>query len=173
MVLRGCRSGGGCGPPPTNMLKWHVYKKQRLAVQYITYAAKQTQLRDREATLKLQLDGVDRGKDENAELAGKVFERPGRLQRERQHSTMDAPSDAGYNPNNLYHNSLAHYVLPSVNEWYKAAYYNPTSGVYYDYPTGSNSVPDGIDVPGDLNFEPYLMMAAPIRIRTTSPTWEC
>ena len=83
------------------------------------------------------------------------------------------PSDAGYNPNNLYHNSLAHYVLPSVNEWYKAAYYNPTSGVYYDYPTGSNSVPDGIDVPGDLNFEPYLMMAAPIRIRTTSPTWEC
>jgi lipase chaperone LimK len=56
------------------MLKWHVYKKQRLAVQYITYAAKQTQLRDREATLKLQLDGVDRGKDENAELAGKVFE---------------------------------------------------------------------------------------------------
>jgi formylglycine-generating enzyme len=62
------------------------------------------------------------------------------------------PSDAGYNPNNLYRNSLAHYVLPSVNEWYKAAYYNPTSGVYYDYPTGSNSVPDGIDVPNDPNF---------------------
>jgi site-specific DNA recombinase len=39
-----------------------------------TFAAKQTQLRDREAFLKLQLDSIDRGKDENAELAGKVFE---------------------------------------------------------------------------------------------------
>jgi site-specific DNA recombinase len=39
-----------------------------------TFAAKQTQLRDREASLKLQLDSIDRGKDENAELAGKVFE---------------------------------------------------------------------------------------------------
>jgi hypothetical protein len=52
-----------------------------------------------------------------------------------------APSDAGYNPNNLYRNSLAHYFLPSLDEWYKAAYYDPTSGVYYDYPTGSNSHP--------------------------------
>jgi len=30
--------------------------------------------------------------------------------------------DAGYNPNNLYRNSLARYFLPSVDEWYKAAY---------------------------------------------------
>ena len=50
-------------------------------------------------------------------------------------------SDAGYNPNNLYRNSLARYFLPSVDEWYKAAYYDPTSGVYYDYPTGSDSAP--------------------------------
>jgi formylglycine-generating enzyme len=49
--------------------------------------------------------------------------------------------DAGYNPNNLYRNSLARYFLPSVDEWCKAAYYDPTSGVYYDYPTGSNSAP--------------------------------
>jgi hypothetical protein len=40
-------------------------------------------------------------------------------------------SDAGYNPNNLYRNSLARYFLPSVDEWYKAAYYDPISGVYY------------------------------------------
>jgi hypothetical protein len=40
------------------------------------------------------------------------------------------PSDAGYNPNNLYRNSLARYFLPSVHEWYKAAYYNRSSGVY-------------------------------------------
>jgi formylglycine-generating enzyme required for sulfatase activity len=49
--------------------------------------------------------------------------------------------DAGYNPNNLYRNSLARFFLPSVDEWYKAAYYDPTSGVYYDYPTGSDSAP--------------------------------
>jgi hypothetical protein len=51
------------------------------------------------------------------------------------------PSDAGYNANNLYRNSLAHYFLPSLDEWYKAAYYDPTSGNYFDYPTGINSAP--------------------------------
>jgi sulfatase modifying factor 1 len=50
-------------------------------------------------------------------------------------------SDAGYDPNNLYRNSLARFFLPGVHEWYKAAYYDPTSGVYYDYPTGSNAAP--------------------------------
>jgi sulfatase modifying factor 1 len=52
-----------------------------------------------------------------------------------------SPSDTGYNPNNLYRNSLAKYFLPSVDEWYKAAYYDPTNGVYYDYPTGSDTEP--------------------------------
>jgi hypothetical protein len=51
------------------------------------------------------------------------------------------PSDPGYNPDNLYRNSLAHYFLPSANEWYKAAYYDPAAGVYYDYPTGSDTAP--------------------------------
>jgi formylglycine-generating enzyme required for sulfatase activity len=50
-------------------------------------------------------------------------------------------SDAGYDPNNLYRNRLARYVLPSVDEWYKAAYYDPTSGVYYNSATGSDSIP--------------------------------
>jgi sulfatase modifying factor 1 len=63
------------------------------------------------------------------------------------------PSDAGYDPNNLYRNSLAHYFLPTVHEWHKAAYYDPVAGVYYTYPTGSNNVPDGIDFPGDPNFD--------------------
>jgi len=61
--------------------------------------------------------------------------------------------DAGYNPNNLYRNSLAKYFLPSVDEWYKAAYYDPNAGFYYDYPTGSDSVPDGIDFAGDTTFD--------------------
>jgi hypothetical protein len=64
-----------------------------------------------------------------------------------------APSDAGYDPNNLFRNSLAKYFLPSLNEWHKAAYYNPATGTYFTYPTGSNNVPDGIDFVGDPNFE--------------------
>ncbi len=51
------------------------------------------------------------------------------------------PSDAGYDPNNLYRNKLATYFLPSVHEWYKAAYYDPATGAYYDFPTGSNIPP--------------------------------
>jgi formylglycine-generating enzyme required for sulfatase activity len=51
------------------------------------------------------------------------------------------PTDPGYIPGNSYRNSLAKYFLPDVREWYKAAYYDPKSGVYYDYPTGSDIAP--------------------------------
>jgi Sulfatase-modifying factor enzyme 1 len=40
-----------------------------------------------------------------------------------------------------------------VDEWYKAAYYDPAAGVYYDYPTGSDNIPDGIDFAGDTTFD--------------------
>ena len=49
----------------------------------------------------------------------------------------------------------ATWVLPTEDEWYKAAYYDPVNGVYYDYPNGSDSVPseptDGT-TPRDMNF---------------------
>lgn len=51
------------------------------------------------------------------------------------------PGDQGYDPGNLYRNSLSMYFLPSADEWYKAAYYDPDAGVYHDYPTGSNAPP--------------------------------
>ena len=35
----------------------------------------------------------------------------------------------------------AKYWIPSEDEWYKAAYYDPNSGVYYDYPTGTDTAP--------------------------------
>lgn len=59
------------------------------------------------------------------------------------------PTDPGYNAQNLYRNSLAKYFLPSVDEWHKAAYYDPAAGHYWDYPTGSDVIPDGIDFVGD------------------------
>jgi hypothetical protein len=52
--------------------------------------------------------------------------------------------DAGYDPNNLFRNSLATYFLPSADEWYKAAYYDPNADVYYDYPTGSDTAPTAV-----------------------------
>jgi formylglycine-generating enzyme required for sulfatase activity len=60
-----------------------------------------------------------------------------------------ASGDAGYDASNPYRNSLAKYVLPSYNEWYKAAYYDPNkSGVgiggYWDYATGSDSAPTAV-----------------------------
>jgi formylglycine-generating enzyme required for sulfatase activity len=48
--------------------------------------------------------------------------------------------DAGYNVANPFRNTQAHYFLPSADEWYKAAYYSP-AGVYFDYPTGSDTAP--------------------------------
>ena len=64
-----------------------------------------------------------------------------------------APGDVGYDSNNLYRNTLAQYFLPSQHEWHKAAYYDPSSNTYHTYPTGTDSVPDGIDVPGDPIFD--------------------
>lgn len=49
--------------------------------------------------------------------------------------------DVGFNPNNSYRNSNAKYWLPSIDEWYKAAYGSP-SGTWYDYPNGSDTVPE-------------------------------
>ena len=53
-------------------------------------------------------------------------------------------SDPGYNAANPFRNSNAKYFLPSESEWYKAAYYSGTGGIYYDYPTGSDSAPTAV-----------------------------
>jgi len=45
---------------------------------------------------------------------------------------------------NPQHNSGATVWLPSENEWYKAAYFNPTNGTYSTYATQSNTAPGNI-----------------------------
>ena len=62
--------------------------------------------------------------------------------------------DAGYNPNNPFRNSLAKYFLPNNDEWYKAAYGSP-SGVWFDYPTGSNIAPVGVSSGTDPDTAVY------------------
>ncbi len=39
-------------------------------------------------------------------------------------------------------NPGARWWIPSEDEWYKAAYYDPATTSYFDYPTRTNSVPD-------------------------------
>lgn len=48
-----------------------------------------------------------------------------------------------YDPSNPFRSKRAAFVLPSYNEWYKAAYFNPSNSTYYDYPKGfyGNNVP--------------------------------
>jgi formylglycine-generating enzyme required for sulfatase activity len=55
-----------------------------------------------------------------------------------------ASGDAGYDASNPYRNSLAKYFLPNYNEWYKAAYYNPSDSTYYDFANGSNTAPTAV-----------------------------
>jgi formylglycine-generating enzyme len=105
--------GNGVNRPATGM-SWNE------AARFVNWLDTST---GRPPAYKFALQPGDAGYDSNANIQ------------------LWTPTDAGYNPANLYRNSLAHYFLPSVDEWYKAAFYDPTSGVYYDYPTGSNSAP--------------------------------
>jgi formylglycine-generating enzyme len=69
------------------------------------------------------------------------------------------PGDDGYDPGNLFRNGLAHYFLPSADEWYKAAFYDPATASYYDYPTGSNTPPTAVasgTAPGTAVFHQDL-----------------
>jgi hypothetical protein len=62
-----------------------------------------------------------------------------------------SPDDPGFDPENPFRNRLAKYVIPSVDEWYKAAYHNPVTGAYTDFPTGLNSAPQPVASGTDPN----------------------
>jgi formylglycine-generating enzyme required for sulfatase activity len=55
-------------------------------------------------------------------------------------------------------NAGAKYVIPSENEWYKAAYYDASNGTYWTYPTQSNTTPNNVlsaTGTNNANFEIY------------------
>jgi len=56
--------------------------------------------------------------------------------------------DAGFNAANPFRNTQARYFLPSVDEWYKAAYYDPNAnggaGGYWKFSNGSNLAPTAV-----------------------------
>jgi formylglycine-generating enzyme required for sulfatase activity len=47
----------------------------------------------------------------------------------------------GITNNTITRNTGAQWAVTSEDEWYKAAYYNPATGTYFDYPTSSNTAP--------------------------------
>jgi formylglycine-generating enzyme required for sulfatase activity len=49
-----------------------------------------------------------------------------------------------YDASNPYRSMRATYVLPSYNEWYKAAYYNPNNSTYYNFANGSDTAPTAV-----------------------------
>jgi formylglycine-generating enzyme required for sulfatase activity len=59
--------------------------------------------------------------------------------------TIWQASDPGYNSANEFRNSQAKFFLPSMDEWYKAAYYDPNAnsgaGGYWNFPTGTDTIP--------------------------------
>lgn len=59
-----------------------------------------------------------------------------------------AVGDVGYNASNPFRNSNAYYYMPDLNEWYKAAYYDPNAaggaGAYWNFATGSDTNPTAV-----------------------------
>ena len=55
-------------------------------------------------------------------------------------------------------NAGAKVFLPNKDEWYKAAYYNPATNSYFQYPTSSNDIPltsGPTGLPNHANASPY------------------
>jgi formylglycine-generating enzyme required for sulfatase activity len=68
---------------------------------------------------------------------------------------LDGGTPTPSNANSIARQAGATVVLPSENEWYKAAYYNPGNSSYIAYPTNSNTppTPTGPTATGDsANF---------------------
>lgn len=55
-----------------------------------------------------------------------------------------ASDTSDYDSTNPVRSRRALFVLPSVNEWHKAAYYDPATDSWYSYPNGSNSPPNAV-----------------------------
>jgi hypothetical protein len=74
-----------------------------------------------------------------------------------------SPTDAGYNANNMFRNSLAKYWLPSSNEWYKGAY-GKADGSWSNFPNGSDSAPAAVASGTAANTAVYNGQSGPADI---------
>jgi len=75
------------------------------------------------------------------------------------------------NGGSITRNAGATWFLASEDEWYKAAYYDPSDSSYFDYPTASNSAPTAEAPPGgsnSANYSPALGVLTDIGAYTAS-----
>jgi formylglycine-generating enzyme len=69
--------------------------------------------------------------------------------------TLQGGTPTPSNADSIVRNAGAIIVVPSENEWYKAAYYNPATNAYFGYPTSSNATPvssSPTSLPNHVNF---------------------
>ena len=59
------------------------------------------------------------------------------------------------NGDTITRNAGATIFLPSEDEWYKAAYYNPATSSYFQFPTSSNALPTAATPTGAPNSANY------------------
>jgi formylglycine-generating enzyme required for sulfatase activity len=71
-----------------------------------------------------------------------------------------------YDVSNPFRSLRANYVLPDTNEWYKAAYFNPATSTYYDYPYGSDSAPTAVASGTDADTAVYNAQSGPAVINS-------
>jgi formylglycine-generating enzyme len=84
------------------------------------------------------------------------------------------PTPSNGNGNYIARNPGATIFLPSENEWYKAAYYNPATSSYFLYPTSSNTAPTAsapTATPNSANYNDVVGAATDVGAYsgTTSP----
>ena len=72
-------------------------------------------------------------------------------------------TDAGYNANNMFRNSLAKYVIASSNEWYKGAY-GKADGSWSNFPNGTDSAPTAVADGTEANTAVYNGQTGPADI---------
>ena len=72
-------------------------------------------------------------------------------------------TDAGYNANNMFRNSLAKYVIASSNEWYKGAY-GKADGSWSNFPNGTDIAPTAVAGGTDANTAVYTFQSGPADI---------
>lgn len=73
-----------------------------------------------------------------------------------------------YDANNPYRSVRTNFVLPSMDEWYKAAYFDPTAnagiGGYFNFPNGSDTAPLPVASGTAANTAVYNGQAGPADI---------
>lgn len=89
--------------------------------------------------------------------------------------TLDGFTPTPSNGATITRNSGAVIVLPNENEWYKAAYYDPATSSYFQYPTSSNIAPNASEptsTPNSANYNEAVGSITPVGAYsgTTSPS---